>query len=103
VLPELSADPALSGALKAKLFSLWQVLAPHLPDAVRDLRELTRDAEDAGGFADRIAAVMAGDPEMGQRLLAERDPCERLQVLAERLQGLADSLRPPARSNLDLN
>jgi hypothetical protein len=90
--------------LQAKVASLWRVLAPHLPEAVRNLRELTRDAEDVSAFSDRLAAALAKDADIAQSLLSEPDPCERLQVLTARLQTLCDSLRPSrGRSDTNLN
>ena len=87
-------DPALVVALEAQITSLWKKLGPHLPEAVRDLRELTREAADSGVYADRLAATLVGDPEVSQRLLSEPDPAERLRLLVERLQELADTLMP---------
>jgi hypothetical protein len=104
LIQSLPADPALSAALQAKVASLWRVLAPHLPEAVRNLRELTRDAEDVSAFSDRLAAALAKDADIAQSLLSEPDPCERLQVLTARLQTLCDSLRPSrGRSDTNLN
>ena len=80
-----------------KIQQLWTVLSPELPDVLRDLGDVTRGAEGAGAFADRVAAVMAGDAELGQALLSEPDPCERLRIIAERLQTLTDSLTPTSR------
>lgn len=101
---DLPADAALAAALQAKISALWQVLAPRLPEALRDLRALTRGVETAGAFADRLAAMMAGDPDTAQRLLSEPDPCERLVVLAERLQALSSAVGPASgRSNTELN
>jgi uncharacterized protein len=90
------SDPGVTSAWQRKLISLWSNLAPHLPEAVRDLRALTRGAEGAGAFADRLAAAIVGDPDSSQRLLAETDPTERLRLLAEKLQQVHDSVAPPS-------
>jgi len=90
------SDAAVTSAWQRKLISLWSDLAPHLPEAVRDLRALTRGAEGAGAFADRLAAAIVGDPDASQRLLAETDPTERLRLLAEKLQQIHDSVAPPS-------
>jgi len=68
------------------------------------LRALTRGAEGAGAFADRLAAAVVGDPDGGQRLLAEPDPAERLRLLVEKLEGVLDSVAPSASGKrADLN
>jgi Lon protease-like protein len=101
---DLPADAALTAALKASIFSSWHVLAPQLPEALRDLHELTRGVDAAGAFADRLAAMMAGDPDTAQHLLSEPDPCQRLQILAESLQVLTSAAKSAgARSKMDLN
>lgn len=103
-LEDLPSDSALTSAWQRKLISLWALLAPHLPEPVRDLRALTRGAEGAGAYADRLAAALAGDPESSQRLLAELDPAERLRLLVERLEQLLDSVKPVATTKRkDLN
>ncbi|HEV8247439.1 MAG TPA: LON peptidase substrate-binding domain-containing protein, partial [Polyangiaceae bacterium] len=83
-LSDRDADLALVSAWQQRLSLLWLELAPHLPPAVRDLRELTRDALDAGGYADRITSALIADPNDSQRLLEELDPAERLHFLVER-------------------
>lgn len=98
VIDDLPVDQALGSALERKIHELWSVLAPELPEVLRDLGEVTQGAEGSGAFADRVAAVMAGDAEFGQVLLSEADPCERLRMIAERLQTLSDSLTPTSRS-----
>jgi len=104
LLRELPPDPALSAAWQRKLSSIWTVLAPHLPEPVRDLRALTRGAESAGEYADLLAAALVGDPDGSQQLLAELDPAERLRLLVEKLERLLDSVKPAASSRRpDLN
>ena len=91
---EPAADAALVAAWQLKLGSLWERLAPHLPQQVRDLSALTRGAEDASAYSDRLAAAMVADPNMSQQLLAEADPAERLRLLTGRVQELVDALSP---------
>jgi Lon protease-like protein len=85
-------DSGLCSALEMKTRALWRTLAPKLPAGVRDLEEVTRGATDAASFADRIAGLIAGDPDTSQALIAEPDPCERLRVIVERLEDLVASL-----------
>jgi uncharacterized protein len=87
-------ETALSAAWQLKLASLWQRLSPHLPEQVRDLKALTRGADDASAYADRLAAAMVADPEASQQLLTEADPAERLRLLTARVQELVDALSP---------
>jgi Lon protease-like protein len=89
-----AADPALIAAWQLKLASLWERLAPHLPEQVRDLKALTRGADDASAYADRLAAAMVADPDASQQLLAEPDPAERFRLLTARIQELVDALSP---------
>lgn len=98
VIDDLPVDPALGSALERKIHELWTALGPELPEVLRDLGEVTRGADGPGAFADRVAAVMAGDAELGQALLSEADPGERLRMIAERLQSMSDSLTPASRS-----
>jgi Lon protease-like protein len=103
-LEDLPVDPALTSAWQRKLISLWSLLAPHLPESVRDLRALTRGAEGAGAYADRLAAALVGDPDASQSLLAELDPAERLRLLIEKLERMLDSVKPsPPGKRRDLN
>ena len=98
------SDAGVTSAWQRKLTSLWATLGPHLPESVRDLRALTRGAEGAGAYADRVAAALPGDPDGSQRLLAEPDPSERLRLLTEKMQQVLDGLIPPStgrRSNLN--
>jgi len=102
-VPECPSDPAVTSAWQRKLISLWFQLGPHLPENVRDLRTLTRGAEGAGAYADRLAGALVGYADESQRLLEEPDPAERLRRLTERLQALLDSVVPSAGRRTDLN
>lgn len=93
-LEEPEVPLALVAAWRTKLASLWERLAPHLPEHARDLRALTRGAEDASSYTDRLAAALVADPDASQQLLAEPDPAERLRMLAARVQELVDALSP---------
>lgn len=93
---EPAVDPALVAAWQMKLGSLWERLSPHLPEQVRDLKSLTRGADDVSAYADRLAASMVADPEASQQLLSETDPGERLRLLIARVQELVDALSPPS-------
>jgi hypothetical protein len=100
----LPADPRLSTTLETVIQALWQRLGPRLPETIRDLAEVTRGADDAAAFSDRLASVMAGEGDVTQQLLAEADPCERLRLIAERLQAVADSVAPKgSKARSDLN
>jgi Lon protease-like protein len=91
---DLACDAALVAAWQRKLTSLWERLTPHLPEQVRDLKALTRGADEPGAYADRLAAAMVADPDASQELLAEPDPAERLRLLTGRVQELVDALSP---------
>jgi uncharacterized protein len=93
-LEDAFSDAAVTSAWQRKLISLWASLAPHLPEPVRDLRALTRGAEGAGAYADRLAAALVGDPDASQHLLGETDPTERLRLLTQKLQQVHDSVAP---------
>jgi Lon protease-like protein len=93
-LREPAADAALVAAWQLKLGSLWERLAPHLPQQVRDLSALTRGADGPSAYSDRLAAAMIADPDASQQLLAEADPAERLRLLTSRVQELVDALSP---------
>ncbi|RYZ07730.1 MAG: hypothetical protein EOO73_10380 [Myxococcales bacterium] len=95
-LVERTPDPALVAAWQNKLAALWRTLAPHLPDPVRDLAALTRDADTPSAYSDRLAAALVADPEATQQLLSELDPSERLRMLTARVQELVDALTPPS-------
>lgn len=96
LLRDAVATPSLVAAWQLKLGALWIQLAPHLPEPVRDLKALTRDADDASAYTDRLAAALVADPEASQQLLAETDPAERLRLLTSRVQELVDALSPPS-------
>jgi uncharacterized protein len=93
-LVDLTPQPALVAAWQAKLGALWRRLAPHLPEPVRDMRALTRGANDAAAYSDRLAAALVADPKASQELLEETDPAERLRLLTARVQELVDALSP---------
>jgi hypothetical protein len=93
---EPNPEPALISGWQLKLSALWNLLAPHLPDSVRDLKALTRGADDASSFSDRLAAALVADPDASQELLSEPDPAERLRLLTSRVQELVDALTPPS-------
>jgi uncharacterized protein len=93
-LESSTPTPALVAAWLSKLGALWGRLAPHLPEPVRDLKALTRGADDAAAYSDRLAAALVADPEAGQALLEETDPAERLRLLTSRVQELVDALTP---------
>jgi len=93
-LYEPEVAPALLAAWQLKLRALWDQLAPHLPEPARDLRVLTRDAEGASAYTDRLAAALVADPDASHQLLAEADPGERLRLLTARVQELVDALSP---------
>ena len=93
-LPEPQVPLALVAAWQLKLGALWEQLSPHLPEPVRDLRALTRDAEGVSAYTDRLAAALVADPDASQELLTERDPGERLRLLTARVQELVDALSP---------
>ncbi len=95
-LVETAPQPALVVAWQQKLAELWTHLTPHLPEPVRDLQALTRDAHGPSAYADRLAAALVADPEASQQLLAELDAGERLRLLTARVQELVDALTPPS-------
>jgi uncharacterized protein len=103
VVDDVSADPALIPVWKTKLGELWDKLGPHLPQSLRDLHELTAEAETAAAYADILAATVIADPSEAQHLLEELDPAERLRLLVERVQELSDALfaGPPSYSKLN--
>jgi len=103
-LEDTPADPALSAALKTSIANLWHALSPHLPVQMQNLQRLTSGADEAGAFADRLAPLIADDPETMQQLLSQLDPIERLQLIVARLQILCDKLGPSTRrSRTELN
>jgi Lon protease-like protein len=102
-LADAAADAALVAGWQQKLGALWEQLSPHLPEQVRDLRALTRGADDASTYSDRLAAAMVADPDACQQLLGELDPAERLRQLAARVQELVDALAPRSAGARGLN
>jgi Lon protease-like protein len=102
-LADSPTNPLLAAAWQRELSRLWNVLGPHLPPALRELAVITREARDAGGFADCLAAAMIANPEESQRLLEELDPGERLRLLVAHLTELADSLSARSVTDKDLN
>ena len=94
LLESTTPAPALVAAWQAKLGALWVRLGPHLPEPARDLRALTRGAQDAAAYSDRLAAALVADPDASQALLEETDPAERLRLLTARVQELVDALTP---------
>src|SRR6188768_3273530 len=94
LLPDQVPTPGLVAAWQAKLAALWGRLAPHLPEPARDLRALTKGADDAAAYSDRLAAALVAEPEASQELLEETDPAERLRLLTARVQELVDALSP---------
>lgn len=107
VRAELVAEPplhaGLSSGLEREIGALWRLLGPKLPEAVRDLAEVTQGATDAGSFADRVASILAGDAASSQALIAEPDPCERLRLIVEKLHAAVDELGLRHRAANDLN
>lgn len=100
-LSDLSAAPELAAAFHERLRALWPALAPHLPEAARDLATFTKDVEGAGMLSDKLAGALFGDPELTQRLLEELDPAERLRIVTDELDEIAERLN--ARGKRTLN
>jgi Lon protease-like protein len=98
LIADLPADRALCSAYELTIQALWRSIAPKLPERLRDLADVTQGADGPGAYSDRLAAVLVGEADMTQALLAEPDPCERLRVLAERLQAFADSVGTSSRT-----
>jgi uncharacterized protein len=101
LLADLPSDPAVTSALEQQLVALWADLAPHLPEALRDLSALTKDARSAGALSDRLAGALFADPEITQLLIQELDPAERLGHITGQLSELATQLS--ARRGKSLN
>ena len=97
-LTDLPAAPELAGAFHERLRSLWPTLAPHLPEPLRDLGTFARGSEGAGTLSDKLAGSLLGDPELTQRLLGELDPVERLRLVTDELQEVADRLATRRRT-----
>jgi uncharacterized protein len=100
-LPDTVTDPAVAQALEQKLASLWADLTPHLPEALRDLSAITKDALSAGAVADRVAGALFADPDLTQRLLTELDPSERLGLITEQLSELLNRLSSKPQNTLN--
>lgn len=100
-LADAPVDPAVTAALEQRLGSLWSDLAPHFPDALRDLSALVKDAPNAGAVADRVAGALFAEPELTQRLLAELDPSERLGLITEQLSELSSQLSSKPKTRLN--
>ena len=80
-LPELRVPSEEETALIRTVSSLFKEvaeLAPYLPD---ELPVDSFDTDDPGRFADSVAAALYLDTEKKQKLLAETDVLERLQML----------------------
>jgi Lon protease-like protein len=92
LLVDLPVVPELAAAFHERLRALWPTLSPHLPDSARDLASFCRAAEGVGVLSDKLASSFFGDPELTQRLLDELDPAERLRVVTDSLQEIAERL-----------
>ena len=103
VIHDSVLDAGVAAALETKIRELWGTLGPELPESLRDLGQVIRGVEGAGRLADRLGAVFAGDAELGQALLCEPDPGERLRLVAERLQAQVDALEPTPKSRARWN
>ncbi|HEX6274865.1 MAG TPA: LON peptidase substrate-binding domain-containing protein [Polyangiaceae bacterium] len=101
VLQDVPAAPELAAAFHERLRALWSSLGPHLPEEIRDFGTFARDAEGAGMLSDRLASSLFGDPDVTQRLLEELDPTERLRIVSDQLDEVAERLA--ARSKRALN
>lgn len=98
LLTDLPTAPELALAFHERLRALWPALAPHLPKGARDLALFTRDAESAGALSDKLAGALLGEPELTQLLLAELDPTERLRIVCDELENIADRLSARRRT-----
>lgn len=101
LLSDLPVEPVVATALEQRLGALWADLAPHFPEALRDLSELTRGARSAGAVADRVAGTLFADPEITRRLISELDPTERLGLINEQLSELSSRLTSNPKSRLN--
>ena len=97
-LADLPAVPELAVALHERLRALWSALAPHLPKNARDFAVVADGAEGAGALSDKLASSLFGEPELTQRLLAELDPVERLRIVCDELENIADRLTARRRT-----
>lgn len=101
LLSDVPTDAELAAAFHERLRALWPELAPHLPEAARDLGAFTRGAEGAGELSDRLAGALFAEPELTQRLIAELDPAERMRIVTDELGEIAERLS--ARSRRTMN
>jgi Lon protease-like protein len=101
VLDDLPASPELAAAFHERLRALWSSLGPHLPEPIREFSTFARDADGAGMLSDRLASSLFGDPDVTQRLLEELDPTERLRIVSDQLDEVAERLA--ARPKRTLN
>jgi Lon protease-like protein len=101
LLTDLPSAPELAAAFHERLRALWPTLAVHLPEPARDLKLYTRDADNAGVLSDKLASSLFGDPELTQLLLAERDPTERLRIVTDALQEIAERLSERPKRTLN--
>jgi Lon protease-like protein len=100
-LADLETARELAAAFNERLRTVWPTLAPHLPAALRDLAALARDVEGAGTLSDRLAGTLFGEPEVTQRLLEELDPAERMRIVTDELQDIAERLAIPSKRTLN--
>jgi Lon protease-like protein len=98
LLTDLPAAPELAVAFHERLRSLWPTLASHLPEPIRDLATFARASDGAGALSDKLAGSLLGDPELTQCLLTELDPVERLRIVCDALQEIADRLATRRRT-----
>ncbi len=98
LLADLPSAPELAIAFQERLRALWPVLAPHLPEPLRDLGALARECEGAGALSDKLAGTLLGDPDLTQNLLTELDPAERLRIISDELQEITDRLATKRRN-----
>lgn len=101
LLSDTPSAPELAAAFYERLRTLWPTLAPHLPEAARDLAAFARGAESAGMLSDRLAGSLFGDPELTQRLIEELDPAERLRIVTDALREVAEKVSGTSRRSMN--
>jgi Lon protease-like protein len=101
LLSDAPGSAELAAAFHERLRSLWPVLAPHLPEAARDLASFAQGADGAGELSDRLAGSLFGDPELTQRLIEELDPAERLRIVTDALHEVVEKVSRRSRSALN--